>query len=137
MLIQEIMTENVETVAPEATAREAMRLTREGDFRHLPVVDAAGVLLGMLSERDLREHVLPALLEFELPEARDEAMGAAVSDIMNGSPIVVHPEDAVEDAIDLMLEHRVGALPVVDASSGDLLGIVSYIDVLRAARELF
>ncbi|TVR02504.1 MAG: CBS domain-containing protein [Deltaproteobacteria bacterium] len=137
MLIREIMTEEVETVSPEATAEEAFRLIYEGDFRHLPVVSAGNELLGILSERDLREQVLPALLEMELPEAREEAMARSVSELMQGDTLTVHPDDDVDQAIELMLEHRVGAVPVVHPDTGELMGIVSYVDVLRAARELF
>ena len=137
MLIREIMTEEVGTVSPEATAEEAFRLIYEGDFRHLPVVSAGNELLGILSERDLREQVLPALLEMELPEAREEAMARSVSELMQGDTLTVHPDDDVDQAIELMLEHRVGAVPVVHPDTGELMGIVSYVDVLRAARELF
>jgi acetoin utilization protein AcuB len=48
----------------------------------------------------------------------------------------VDPETEVSEAIDLMIEHRIGALPVVEPDSTKLVGIVSYVDVLRAARDL-
>lgn len=137
MQVSDIMTGQVESVGPEVTVEEAFRLLYEGDFRHLPITAASGELIGILSERDLREQVLPALLEVELPEAREEAMSRAVSEIMQGDPLSVHPEDDVDEAIELMIEHRVGAVPVVDPETGVLRGIVSYVDVLRAARDLF
>jgi acetoin utilization protein AcuB len=55
---------------------------------------------------------------------------------MTSDVITVHPESDASEAIDLMIEHRVGALPVVEPDSTKLVGIVSYVDALRAARDL-
>ena len=50
--------------------------------------------------------------------------------------LFVHPESDVTEVVDLMIEHKIGALPVVEPGSLKLLGIVSYVDVLRAARDV-
>ena len=54
---------------------------------------------------------------------------------MSTSVVRVNPEVDLNDIIELMLEHKVGAIPVTDASTGDLLGIVSYVDVLRTLQD--
>jgi acetoin utilization protein AcuB len=55
---------------------------------------------------------------------------------MSSDVVTVNPETEVGEAIDLMIEHRIGALPVVEADSTKLVGILRYVDALRAAREL-
>ncbi len=57
-----------------------------------------------------------------------------VGEVMQGDIVTLDSEDSVSDAIDLLLEHRVGAVPVVDRL-GSLVGIVSYVDLLRACRD--
>jgi acetoin utilization protein AcuB len=56
---------------------------------------------------------------------------------MTTDVISVNPETELEEVVDLMIEHKIGAVPVVEADSSKLVGIVSYIDALRAARDLF
>ncbi len=60
----------------------------------------------------------------------------AICSVMSGDVLVVTPVTGVEEIIDLMTEHKIGALPVVDNDS-QLVGIVSYVDVLRAAGRAF
>jgi acetoin utilization protein AcuB len=102
--------------------------------RHLPVVDEQGELVGILSDRDLRSLRLP-------PAAAGETSGPPllrsrrpVADFMSGGVISVDPAAHVGEIIDVMLEESVGALPVVD-EDGELVGIVSYVDVLRGLRR--
>ena len=54
---------------------------------------------------------------------------------MSADVVKVYPETDLGEVIDRMLDEKVGAVPVVDADTGDLLGIVSYVDVLRALRD--
>lgn len=137
MFVHEIMTASPRTASPAWSLDRALRELASGDFRHLPVVDGAGDLVGMLSERDLRAQVLPALVAYELPEDARALMQRRVADIMSGDVLSVHSQAEVAEAIELMLDQRVGALPVVEADTGELVGIVSYVDVLRAAQSLF
>jgi acetoin utilization protein AcuB len=75
----------------------------------------------MISDRDVRGIS---------PSSKDEAVTA----IMSADIATIDPETDVEQIIDLLLELRVGALPVVDDDTKELMGIVSYVDVLRALR---
>ena len=117
----DIMTTEVVSILQTATVRDALRALGELDVRHLPVVDEKREVVGMLSDRDLADH-----------ERSQEELAQPVSEVMSGDVIVVTPATEVTEIIDLMTENRIGALPVVDNDS-QLAGIVSYVDVLRAA----
>jgi acetoin utilization protein AcuB len=136
MVVEDIMTRDPVTIEANASVSDALRALHDLDARHLPVVDGSE-LVGMLSDRDVRPVEDDALDDSMDPDATFGAgLDVAVSEIMSSSVSSVSPEDDVVDAIDLMISQRVGALPVVDAASGDLVGIVSYVDILRAARDL-
>ncbi len=142
MNVRELMTENPVVGRPTMPLDEAQALLESLDVRHLPIIDEAGELVGMLSERDLRRGAPGP----GLPSARARAAearatlasaGPTVSERMSGAPLTVDPEDDLLDVLDLLVETRIGALPVVEADSRQLVGIVSYLDVLRGVRELF
>ena len=132
MIVGEIMTKEPFAVKVTSSIRSVMRMLAEADVRHLPVVED-GNLVGIVSDRDLRE--LAGVELFENPEAAKEALARPVSSIMSSNVISVHPEDEAAEAIDMMIEHRIGAVPVVEPDTGRLVGIVSYVDALRAARD--
>jgi CBS domain-containing membrane protein len=90
----------------------------------------------MLSDRDLRALSIPHTANQEwLGEFFRETLDAKVAGIMSGNVITIDEETETTTVIELMLEHKVGALPVLNAE-GALVGIVSYIDVLRELYEL-
>jgi len=95
-----------------------------GAIRHIPVVDAKQNLVGILSSRD----VLLAL-------ARGKKT-IRVGETMTRDPVTVTPDTPVHEAIELLLEHRFGSLPVL-GTDGHLMGIVTDTDFLLAAREAF
>lgn len=120
----DIMTTQVVSIPETATVRDALRALDELDVRHLPVLDAKREVVGMISDRDLSER-----------DRSPEELAQAVSEVMSADVIVVTPATDVTEIIDLMTENRIGALPVVDNDS-QLAGIVSYVDVLRAAGKV-
>lgn len=128
MVVSEIMTPAPYTVEVTQSAREAMLQLSMADIRHLPVLDD-GTLVGMVSDRDLRGLSAQVLTGSDLSDMLD----VPVSEIMSSDVLTVAPEADVTEVIELMLEHRVGALPVV--SDSQLLGVVSYVDVLREAQS--
>lgn len=137
MVVQEIMTSDPVTVDATAPVAEALRILHDLDVRHVPVLDG-GELVGMLSDRDVRESEVRGLEEsVESGPSESPSLATPVAELMSTSLATVSPEDDVLDVIDLMLAQKVGALPVVEEHSGDLVGIVSYVDILRAARDLF
>lgn len=120
----DLMTTKVVTIRQTASVREALKTLDEFDVRHLPVVDERQELVGMLSERDL----------LRLRRSQD-VLKQPVSEVMSADVLSVTPATDVVEIIDLMAENRVGAVPVLDNDS-HLAGIISYVDVLRAAGKV-
>ncbi|MCC7072982.1 MAG: CBS domain-containing protein [Deltaproteobacteria bacterium] len=131
MEVRDIMTANPLSARLQTSVFDAIRTLESEQIRHLPIVEG-GELVGIVSDRDLLRFSHAALLED--PDAARTRLQVAISTIMTSDPSCVAPEDDVDDAIDLMLENRIGALPVVDEAEGRLVGILSYVDVMRAAR---
>ena len=134
MTARDLMTPDPITVAPDASISDVWDLMSEHDIRHVPVVQD-GALVGMLSSRDLPLSDILRLLSVEGAVALNREMAKPVSKIMSRDVISVVPDARASDLVRLLLEHKVGAIPVVGASTGKLLGIVSYIDVLRALQD--
>ena len=136
MEVAEIMTANPESAQVTATVREVLQKLIEVDVRHLPILDNKE-LVAMISDRDLREHVMPMTADIDTANMADARFDRPISEFMQGDVIQVHPETDVAEVIDLMIDHRIGAFPVIQPTTGTLVGIVSYIDVIREARSYF
>ena len=134
MSAQDLMTPNPVTVPPDATLAEVWDLMRDRGIRHVPVVDG-GTLVGMVSDRDLAHVDLPRFLTLEGAEALRRELSVPVAKMMASGLVVVDADAEMGEVVDLLIEHRVGALPVVRPGTGELVGIVSYVDVLRAVRD--
>ena len=126
----DLMTEDPKTVSMNATLHRAVWLLQSLDVRHLPVVDEEGTLVGMLSDRDVRGLAFPEVLGAEYVGRVQTALEARVSSVMSSDVISVDLEADALEIVDLMLDQKIGAVPVVDAD-GTLVGIVSYMDILR------
>lgn len=133
MQVQDLMTDALVTIKPVDTVRSALLRMEDQEIRHLPVVEGKQ-LIGMVSDRDLREYRLPVMEEIDNPEYADDLLETPVSEVMNANLVTLDPSESIKAAIDLMLEYGVGALPVVERHSEELVGIVSYVDVLKALR---
>lgn len=127
------MSTAVITAAADQTVRGAILLLEDQSIRHLPVTEE-GRLIGMVSDRDLREYRLPLLMELDHPQRADELMAVPLSEVMKASVISVGTTEPVRLVIDLMLEYGLGVVPVVEGDRDELVGIVSYVDILRALR---
>jgi acetoin utilization protein AcuB len=125
LLVRDSMTREVVTVAPGATAAEALALCRERRIRHLPVVEG-GRLVGLISDRDLRS-ATPALGD---PDRAAALETITVGDEMAREVVTAHPDDPIERAAMAMYEKRIGCLPVADGD--ELVGILTSSDVMKA-----
>jgi acetoin utilization protein AcuB len=101
----------------------------------LPVVQD-DALVGMVSDRDLASLDVARLLTTEGADALKRELGTPVVDIMSSDVIFVQAEADLGEVVELMLESKVGAIPVVRPGTREVVGIVSYIDVLRGVRDL-
>jgi acetoin utilization protein AcuB len=121
MLVASRMRKNPATATPRDTLAEAAAKMHSGNFRHLPIVDN-GKLVGMLSDHDVRQH------QGHLTDTR-------VTGAMTENPITVTPDTTMEEAAEIMLERKIGGLPVVDKDR--LVGIITTTDLLGAFVEIF
>jgi len=129
-----LMTMYPVTVTPQATIAEALDLMRDLDIRHVPVVER-GALVGMLSDRDLAYLNVGAALTDQGAAALRRGLATPVVKVMRSDVICVEPETELSDVIGLLLEHKIGAIPVIQPDTQVVVGIVSYIDVLRAVQD--
>ena len=127
MKIVDIMTKDPLTVTPAETIGQADDLMNTNRIRQLPVVKGKD-LVGIVTDRDIRSFLSGSLLES--PETRERALASAVQEIMTTDPITVSPDDDLQEAVELMIDEKIGGIPVVDEAEG-LVGIVTYVDVLR------
>jgi len=126
------MTPNPITADVGSSIRAVIRKLFELDVRHLPIVDD-GQMVGIVSDRDLRE-VTSRLLAEGVTDLSG-ILNAPVADIMSADVVSIDPESDLAEAADLMIERRIGALPVVAPGTDRLVGIISYVDILRAVRD--
>ncbi|MBM4357718.1 MAG: CBS domain-containing protein [Deltaproteobacteria bacterium] len=136
MQADEIMTDQVVTVTTTNTLADALEVLAGLDVRHLPVVDD-GELVGILSDRDIRSLGFHRVEDMKTVDRLHEVARTPVARVMSADVRAVEPGTDVREVIDRMLQEQVGALPVVEPHTRQLVGIISYIDVLRAASELF
>lgn len=136
MYISRYMIKEPMTASPATLIPEARRLLNENHFRHLPVVDGEGLLVGMISDRDLRSAYPSSMLsESERQQAYERVEKATVADIMSTDCIGLRPESTLDDALLLFDREGVGALPVLE--DGRVVGIFSSRDLLLAYKEIF
>lgn len=134
MTARDLMTPNPVTTTPDASIREVWDLMRELEIRHVPVVQR-GSLVGMLSDRDLGHLDMGRMLEVEGAEGFRQELATPIVNVMSSDVICVEPETDLRDVVELLLEHKIGALPVVRPDTREVVGIVSYIDVLRGLKD--
>ena len=119
-VFQSIPHRHVVSLQPQASVREAARVMTKANCGSVLVIDAAGVMLGILTERDLMTRVLAKALNAET---------TPVSGVMTHHPQCVVPEMTVSDAVLILLERGFRHLPIVTAA-GKILGVFSIRDAL-------
>lgn len=132
MFIDKSMVQDVVTVDPEMSIIAARQIMVQHAIRHLPVVVEGDLLVGILTDRDIRTAMPSAVLSAaEMRAAEKSLEGIKVKQIMTERPVTISPSQTLEDALLLMERHKVGAFPVVD-ERGRLKGIISVRDLMRA-----
>jgi acetoin utilization protein AcuB len=127
----EIMTENPRTLRVDDPIADAMEALHSMGVRHLPVVDDHGELVGMLSDRDLGRLARQFTQGGDAVEVLLTHGRIPVGRAMSTDVAYVDAETDISEIVQIMLERKVGAVPVVDRD-GQVVGIISYVDVLRA-----
>jgi CBS domain-containing protein len=127
--VRERMSKNPVTVKPDEGLKDAMGKMEHGHFRHLPVVDETGKLIGILSDRDVRLFQTSSLFNNK-EDVEAQLWSIAVQQAAMFDPVSVKPETTLRETAEMMLRWHVGGLPVVDGVD-KLVGIITYTDILR------
>lgn len=130
MIIEEIMKTDIATLTKENSIADAIRIMDEKKIRHLPIIDKNQHLVGLVTDRDIRD-ATPSI--FNMDEFKEELQNP-LKDIMKTNIITGHPLDFVEEVSAILYEHRIGCLPIL--KDDRLVGIVTETDLLRTLVEL-
>ena len=125
MQVSDYMNPTPVTIDPGADYKQAFEVMKQKNLHHLPVLDSDRKIVGILALRDLK---LAAQLFHEAP--------VEVGDVMHNPVTTIAPDADLMSAIDRLTEQGIGCLPVFDESKGELVGILTETDLLRALREL-
>ena len=128
MKIVDLMTQEVITVGPSQMLNDAVEAMRRRKIRHLPVVEG-GKLVGIVTDRDVKR-ARPSVFSGDQDEYDRVLNETPVDKVMTKDPYTVGPRDEIKEALKVMIERKIGAVPVV--SNGALIGIVTDIDYLKA-----
>ena len=127
ILAKQIFTSPVVILSPHSSLTEAWKLFHTKRFRHIPVLDQLGKLIGIVSDRDiLRESV-------KIPHPSHEGMDMPipeVKEVMTTPVLTAHADTEIREIARVFFEERIGAVPIMD-SDGKLVGIVTRSDILR------
>jgi len=129
MNVRGLMTTSPITVGPETPVLDARQLMIDKRFRHVLIADGPK-LLGIVTDRDIRLNLPSPATSLSVWEINYLLARLTVASVMTKSLVTVSPRQDTREAALLMLDHKIGALPVVDG--GHLVGIITETDLLRA-----
>jgi len=131
MLIENWMTKDVITGTPEMSMMKASKIMKEKGIGRLPVVNEAGVLLGLVSDRDIKEASPSKATTLDMHELYYLLSEVKLKDIMTKKVVTIKTGETVDRAAQIMLENRIGGMPVVD-DQNKVVGMVTDSDVFKA-----
>jgi len=134
MLVRDFMTADPVTISPKATHMEAVKIMRTHGFRRLPVVDKQGQLVGIVAEKDLLSTQPSPATSLSIWEIHSLLSKLKVKDFMSHPVITVGQGCAIEDAAQIMVDNKVGSLPVMDGTA--LVGIITETDLFKAMTQM-
>jgi len=135
--MREKIQRNPVTIGPEASFYEARNLIHEKGVRHLPVVDKNNVLVGIVTDRDIREAAPSDATLLSVQELNYLLGKLKVSSFMTPKDklITITPDTIIEEAVQLMHDHKIGCLPVLEG--GKLYGLFTETDALDHLVDIF
>tara|TARA_R110001606_G_C15404705_1_gene654299 strand:- start:32832 stop:33464 length:633 start_codon:yes stop_codon:yes gene_type:complete len=133
VVAEQIMSSPVITLPSQATINEALILFRTRQFRHLPIVSSIGMLIGIVSDRDIL-HYLSGVTETYQPQTPHNS-AVQVAELMKTPVLTASRDTDVRYIARLFVERRVGALPIV--TDGRLSGVITRSDILTAVMQHF
>jgi CBS domain-containing protein len=130
MDVQDVMSTTVTTVTPDTLMRTASRVMRDAQIRHLPVVTDEDTLIGILTDRDIRRAAASDVPHLAKHEQLSQLDQLRVREIMTPEVVTVSSTTSLREAGQLLLQHKIGCLPVV-RDHHTLVGIITVTDLLR------
>ncbi|HAS89673.1 MAG TPA: hypothetical protein DCS48_10270 [Desulfovibrio sp.] len=130
MLVKNWMSKDVITLTHDRSMMKAAKLLKDNDISRLPIVDEDGVLVGIVSDRDIKEASPSKATTLDMHELYYLLSEIKIKDIMSRKVITVSIEDTVEKAAVVMEESKIGGIPVVDADNKPV-GIITNTDVFK------
>jgi acetoin utilization protein AcuB len=130
MHVEEIMNRNVITLGPTDTIATAHQLLFENRIRHIPIVDEEDFVIGIISDRDVRD-ASPSILTDNQDE---DVFSKEIHTIMSSPVLTVHPLDFVEEVARIFYDREIACLPVV--SNDRLVGMITEKDLLYTLIQL-
>lgn len=134
MLVRDRMTPNPITITPDISVTEALRLMGDKKIRRLPVVERNGKLVGIVSDRDLFQASPSPATSLAIWEIHDLLAKLTVDKTMATDVITVTEDTPLEEAARVMVDRRIGGLPVMKGDA--LVGIITESDLFQALLEL-
>lgn len=134
MLVSDLMTPNPITIHPDTSHHDAVKIMREKGFRRLPVVDAENHLVGIVVEKDLLSTQPSPATSLSIWEVHSLLSKLRVSDFMSHPVYTVRAACPIEDAATIMVQHKIGCLPVMQ--DDELVGIITETDIFRILTRL-
>lgn len=135
MNVSDIMTAKPTAIHQNGTLRQALEMMEESHFRHLPVLNSDGQLVGIVSDRDCRTALNSPHIMRERWQDEELAETLRVRTLMTPAPIVIEPDAEAVEAARLMLNNHISCLPVILGET--LVGIVTTSDILVAFMEMY
>jgi CBS domain-containing protein len=127
--VSELMSRGPVTIRQDATIGAGWKVMKARKVRHLPVLGAGGRLVGIVTDRDLRQVILDPDLQAQLGNAPRALNVLTIKDVMTWGAITVRPDSDLREAARVMHTHKVGALPVVER--GRVVGILTETDLVK------
>jgi CBS domain-containing membrane protein len=128
-LVRDLMTDRVYTLKSRDDLETLYDLMDSRRVRHVPIVDSEGELVGLVTDRDLSRTALGAVEELPLSVEREILRRRRIRDIMATEPDTIEPDSSLNEAAEMLLENKVGCLPVVEGLH--LVGIITEADFVR------
>jgi CBS domain-containing protein len=131
--VRDIMISEVTTLNRNDSLQLVKDIMSLGRVRHFPVIDD-GKVVGVVSQRDLYKASLGSVMKYGEKAQRAFLEGIAVKEVMTDPPITIAPHATVQEAARLMMEKKIGCLPVLEGPK--LVGIVTETDMLKLVAEM-
>ncbi len=134
MFVSDWMTSKVHTLDQNDSVSQAIRLFKEKKIKHVPIVKNGDKLVGILSDRDIKDYTPSKATTLDIKELHYVLFTTKVKDIMVKKVITAAPDLPIEEAAMLMYDKNIGCIPIVD--KGRLVGIISDRDLFRVLVDI-